>query len=175
MIITLRPSATGTSARFVHTASEPPSLVIHDGTTTLVLCPADLPGGLAAAADFAQQLAHVATAWASGCRRSVATTQPDHRQPTASCTIKPAIDSSRVTTGPVSKPARRTGLVAARKAAGYTQEELAALLGVERSTVYRWESADTTPLPMLRPGLAKLLHLSDDQLAALLGEPVDQP
>ena len=71
------------------------------------------------------------------------------------------------------KPTRRTGLVAARKAAGFTQEELAARLGVERTTVYRWESGETNPLPMLRPGLAKLLRVADERLSVLLGEPVD--
>jgi transcriptional regulator with XRE-family HTH domain len=44
---------------------------------------------------------------------------------------------------------------------------------VERSTVYRWESGETSPLPMLRPGLAKLLRVADERLSALLGEPVD--
>jgi len=68
------------------------------------------------------------------------------------------------------KPARRTALIAARKAAGLTQEALAARVGVERSTVYRWETGETTPLPMLRPGLAQLLRLENGQLSALLGE-----
>jgi DNA-binding XRE family transcriptional regulator len=71
------------------------------------------------------------------------------------------------------QPTRRTELIAARKAAGLTQEELAARLGVERSTVYRWESGETNPLPMLRPGLAKLLRMADERLSALLGEPVN--
>jgi hypothetical protein len=42
---------------------------------------------------------------------------------------------------------------------------------VERSTVYRWEIGETTPLPMLRPGLARLLRVEKSQLSALLGEP----
>src|SRR5262249_42338773 len=43
-----------------------------------------------------------------------------------------------VATGPAPKPTRkRTALIAARVAAGYTQETLAARIGVERSTVYR--------------------------------------
>ena len=73
--------------------------------------------------------------------------------------------------GTAPKPTRRTTLVTARKAAGFTQEALAARLGVERSTVYRWETGETSPLPMLRPGLAQLLRLDNDQLSALLGEP----
>jgi len=71
------------------------------------------------------------------------------------------------------KPVRRTGLIAARKAAGLTQETLAARLGVERTTVYRWESGETNPLAMFRPGLAQLLRVADERLSALLGEPID--
>jgi transcriptional regulator with XRE-family HTH domain len=75
--------------------------------------------------------------------------------------------------GSARKLTRRNALVAARVAAGFTQEELAARLGVERSTVYRWESGETTPLPMLRPGLARLLGLENSQLAVLLGDSGD--
>lgn len=72
------------------------------------------------------------------------------------------------------KPTKRHTLVAARKAAGYTQETLAARIGVERSTIFRWESGETLPLPWLRPGLAQLLGLDNEQLAVLLGEPSDE-
>lgn len=156
MTIGMQPSTERTLAKFVHNAVEPPSLVIHDGTTTLVFSPADLVGGLADAAEFAAVLVQVARKWESSCRRTLAATQPEHAPSTAP------------------KPAKRTALVAARKAAGFSQEELAARVGVERSTVYRWESGETTPLPMLRPGLARLLRLDSDQLSALLGEPVNE-
>lgn len=74
-------------------------------------------------------------------------------------------------TGPTPKPSRRrTALIAARVAAGFTQETLAARIGVERSTVYRWEAGLTVPLSMWRPGLAQLLGLDNEQLAAVLGE-----
>jgi DNA-binding XRE family transcriptional regulator len=86
-------------------------------------------------------------------------------------TTKTRDQAGGVTVGSAPKPTRRAGLVAARKAAGFTQEALAARLGVERSTVYRWESGETIPLPMLRPGLAKLLRVADRRLSALLGEP----
>ena len=57
-------------------------------------------------------------------------------------------------TGPAPKcTRRRTALIAARVAAGYTQETLAARIGVERSTVYRWEAGLTVPLSIWRPGL----------------------
>ncbi|MGH7867185.1 MAG: helix-turn-helix transcriptional regulator [Candidatus Dormibacteraceae bacterium] len=44
---------------------------------------------------------------------------------------------------------RRTKLVVARKSAGYTQEQLAAVLHVERSTIIRWEAGQNVPLPYL--------------------------
>jgi transcriptional regulator with XRE-family HTH domain len=195
--ITVHPSAAGTSTRFVHTTAQPPSLVIHDGTTTLVFSPADLAEGLADAAKFAQELVQVASEWESSCRHTQAATQPENRsdvealatghapgttpdtammnrQQQATCTTKTNDHSGGVATGPAPKPARRTALAAARKAAGLTQETLAARVGVERSTVYRWEAGETTPMPMLRPGLAQLLRLDNDRLSALLGEPVSE-
>src|SRR5215470_5045626 len=72
--------------------------------------------------------------------------------------------------GQAPKPTKRIALIAARVAAGFTQETLAARVGVERTTVYRWESGDTSPLPMLRPGLARLLGLTNGELALALGE-----
>lgn len=62
---------------------------------------------------------------------------------------------------------RRTNLAAARKSAGHTQESLAAALHIDRSTVIRWEAGDYTPLPYLRPKLARLLRQTPEQLHAL--------
>lgn len=63
---------------------------------------------------------------------------------------------------------RRQRLSQRRKAVGFTQESLAERLGVERSTVVRWEAGDTEPLPSIRPNLASALQVSLDQLAELL-------
>lgn len=65
---------------------------------------------------------------------------------------------------------KRTGLIAARKAAGYTQEQLAAALNVDRSTVIRWEAGDYSPLPYLRPKLARLLRQTPEQLRTFLDD-----
>jgi transcriptional regulator with XRE-family HTH domain len=65
---------------------------------------------------------------------------------------------------------RRQGLSQRRKAVGLTQESLAQRLGVERSTVVRWEAGDTEPLPSIRPNVARALQVSIDQLAELLSE-----
>lgn len=69
-------------------------------------------------------------------------------------------------------PGKRPGLVAARKAAGLSQECLAERMGVERSTVQRWEAGHSTPQPGHRPELATVLSISHDKLAELLA---DQP
>ena len=73
---------------------------------------------------------------------------------------------------------KRRALADRRRAVGYTQERLAQLLGVERSTVVRWESGETTPQPWYRPKLAEALGVSLDVLHELLaphGEPPSQP
>ncbi|WP_285611592.1 helix-turn-helix domain-containing protein [Actinokineospora globicatena] len=54
-----------------------------------------------------------------------------------------------------------------RRAAGYTQESLAAALLVARITVYRWEAGLTVPHAGLLPDLAGLLGISSTELDAL--------
>lgn len=70
---------------------------------------------------------------------------------------------------------RRNQLAARRKAVGYSQEQLAESLRIDRSTVGRWESGETEPQPWLRPRLAKALQVSVDQLNDLLAEAFPEP
>jgi transcriptional regulator with XRE-family HTH domain len=65
---------------------------------------------------------------------------------------------------------KRHRLAERRRGVGLTQERLADLLGVDRSTVVRWERAETDPQPWQRPRLARALHLSLDELAERLAE-----
>lgn len=62
------------------------------------------------------------------------------------------------------------GVAERRKTVGHTQEQLAYLLGVERSTVGRWEAGATDPLPWCRPKLARVLAISPDELHGLLAK-----
>lgn len=61
-----------------------------------------------------------------------------------------------------------------RKSAGYSQERLAQRLGIERSTVVRWEAAETEPQPWIRPKLAAALKITADELQALIDDVVMQ-
>lgn len=70
---------------------------------------------------------------------------------------------------------KRVGLVSARKKAGYTQEALAHALNVDPSTVGRWESGATEPLPHQRPKLVRLLCISGERLAEHLAQPHKPP
>jgi transcriptional regulator with XRE-family HTH domain len=64
--------------------------------------------------------------------------------------------------------------IARRKALAYTQEALAQALGVELSTVGRWERGTLTPQPWRRPELAKALKVSLEQLDRLVNPPGPQ-
>ncbi|MEU7924765.1 helix-turn-helix transcriptional regulator [Micromonospora sp. NPDC049107] len=65
---------------------------------------------------------------------------------------------------------RRHRLAQRRKAIGLSQERLAEVLGVDRSTIVRWERAETDPQPWLRPHLARALKVSVEELADLLAD-----
>jgi tetratricopeptide (TPR) repeat protein/transcriptional regulator with XRE-family HTH domain len=66
------------------------------------------------------------------------------------------------------REARRVRLAQRRKALGLTQEDLAGMLSVERTTVVRWERGETEPQPWLRPKLARALKVPVDRLEELL-------
>ena len=70
---------------------------------------------------------------------------------------------------------KRLRLIQRRKALGYTQEDLAAQLGCERTTIIRWERAETEPQPWLRPRIAQLLKLTAEELGDLLADVADVP
>lgn len=63
---------------------------------------------------------------------------------------------------------RRLRLAQRRKALGHTQDDLAALVGVDRTTVVRWERAETEPQPWLRRKLANHLRVTPEELSELL-------
>jgi transcriptional regulator with XRE-family HTH domain len=64
--------------------------------------------------------------------------------------------------------ALRRRLAERRKALGYSQEALAEKLGIDRTTVSRWERGHTDPYPHIRPDLCQVLKVTADGLHALL-------
>lgn len=64
--------------------------------------------------------------------------------------------------------AKRERFAARRKVCGYSQERLADLLKVDRSTVQRWERGEVEPQPWQRPKLATILRITSKELDALL-------
>lgn len=63
---------------------------------------------------------------------------------------------------------KRHRLAERRKTLGLSQERLAEVLEVDRSTVARWERGEVDPLAWHRPALAKALEVSMEELALLL-------
>lgn len=63
---------------------------------------------------------------------------------------------------------KRQRLAQRRKASGYTQEQFADALSVDRTTVQRWERGEVDPQPHQRPKMAKLLRLTSRELDELL-------
>src|SRR6266511_213675 len=70
---------------------------------------------------------------------------------------------------------KRHRLAQRRKAVGLSQERLAEVMRVDRSTVVRWERADTDPQPWRRPRLAAALKVSVEELAELLADVGEAP
>jgi transcriptional regulator with XRE-family HTH domain len=66
------------------------------------------------------------------------------------------------------RPRRRRRLALRREVVGYSQEGLAEAIGVDRSTIARWEYGQTNPLPVYRPRLAEALNVSLEDLAVLI-------
>src|SRR5688500_3409347 len=75
---------------------------------------------------------------------------------------------------------KRILLAARRKIVGLSQEALAEQLGIDVSTVRRWEYGERQPQPWQRPNLATALKVTLEQLDVLLaandahGEPPDE-
>lgn len=65
---------------------------------------------------------------------------------------------------------KRRRFAARRRSRGYSQEAFAEAVGVERTTVTRWESADTEPQPWHRNKIAKVLNVSLEELDELLAD-----
>ncbi len=70
---------------------------------------------------------------------------------------------------------KRLRLAQRRKAVGLSQESLAEVLGVDPSTVRRWERADNDPQPWHRPNLARALRVTLDELVLLLTDLDERP
>ena len=73
--------------------------------------------------------------------------------------------------------AKRRALAERRGVMGHSQEKLAEIVGVELSTVGRWERGETSPQPWCRPALADALAVSLEELDGMLaeGQPVEDP
>lgn len=63
---------------------------------------------------------------------------------------------------------RRQRLVEARKAQGKNQEQVAHDIGVDRTTLSKWERGESTPYPQQRPAYAEALGVTLTELAAML-------
>ena len=84
-------------------------------------------------------------------------------------------DYDRVTKGGQPVALKRRRLAQRRKALGHSQDDLASLVGVGRTTVIRWERAETDPQPWLRRKLASALRVSADELTDLLEDVTEVP
>ncbi|HKR50541.1 MAG TPA: helix-turn-helix domain-containing protein, partial [Pseudonocardiaceae bacterium] len=69
---------------------------------------------------------------------------------------------------------KRGSFARARKIAGYSQEGLAERLGVDRTTVARWEAGEYEPQPWQRPRIAEAFGVSLCEVNQLLDEAESQ-
>jgi hypothetical protein len=74
VVINVQPSA-ATTVQFVQNEVQPPSLLIFDGTTTVVFTPAPIQGALHDVEAFAKALVRAGTEWAMACARAIEATQ----------------------------------------------------------------------------------------------------
>ena len=72
---------------------------------------------------------------------------------------------------------KRHRFVGRRRMVGLSQERLAELMRVDRTTVARWEAGRTAPQPWMRPRLARALAVTAEQLDELLQDvsPTEMP
>lgn len=99
-----------------------------------------------------------------------------HSQPEKNATEREAARLATLHDGASPAPQlRRDALARRRREVCKTQEGLAMEVGVQRSTVTRWEAGDTTPSLWARPRIANALGVTLDRLDELLGtEPQGQ-
>ncbi|MEU2777396.1 helix-turn-helix transcriptional regulator, partial [Streptomyces sp. NPDC007162] len=69
---------------------------------------------------------------------------------------------------------RRQRLADRRRSVGLTQEDLAEKLGVDRSTVVRWETGTASPQPWMRPRLADALLITLEELVDVLANEAER-
>jgi transcriptional regulator with XRE-family HTH domain len=81
--------------------------------------------------------------------------------------------------GQVATTGARDGLKARREELCLSVEQVARAVGVDRKTVWRWETGESTPYLRQRPALAEVLELSLDEIEQLLAgqsvEPAKPP
>lgn len=85
----------------------------------------------------------------------------------AHCVVSPA-QLNAAFVGGSSRPRRRVLLARRRKELGRSQEALAREIGVERTTVARWEAGGTEPSVWCRAPLAEALRIPIESLDDLL-------
>ncbi|WP_424185738.1 helix-turn-helix domain-containing protein [Actinokineospora sp. G85] len=87
----------------------------------------------------------------------------------------PGGPSNRVESPEVQKPKAgrsRSPLAVRRRRMGFTQESFAEAIGVESTTVGRWERGQHIPTLWMQPKIAKALKITTDELVRMIDPPV---